>query len=129
MLPVDDVRASDGERERVVADLRTHAADGRLTVEELESRVDQALAATTRRDLAALTRDLPRARRSTSGSDDFGEHLRTYLSVMLLLVAIWALSGAGYPWFLWPACCWGFAVGLHAASAYGHRRRPRRRYV
>ncbi|HEY6775995.1 MAG TPA: DUF1707 domain-containing protein [Thermoleophilaceae bacterium] len=54
-----DLRASDGDRERAVDELRAHAADGRLTVEELEERVQRALAARTLGELADLTRDLP----------------------------------------------------------------------
>ena len=53
------IRASDDEREVVVAQLRTAAGDGRLTLEELAERVDRALAAVTRAELEALTADLP----------------------------------------------------------------------
>jgi hypothetical protein len=55
------VRASDGERDQVVALLQRHFADGRLTQAELEERVGAALAARTRDQLRALTADLPRA--------------------------------------------------------------------
>lgn len=54
-----DVRASDSEREDVISALSEHAAAGRLTLDELEVRIERALAARTRRDLAALTDDLP----------------------------------------------------------------------
>lgn len=53
------LRASDGEREHTVDILRTHAADGRLTVEELSHRVGVAYAARTRAELDALVGDLP----------------------------------------------------------------------
>jgi fatty acid desaturase len=110
-----DLRASDGDRERAVDDLRAHAADGRLTLEELEERVQRALAARTLGELAGLTRDLPdRAppappappRRRRSGRPE----LRTFLAVMVLLIAIWALTGAGYFWPVWPLVGWGFFV-------------------
>jgi len=55
----DHLRASDAEREQLVSDLRDHAADGRLTTEELEERTGAAYAATTRGELVALRRDLP----------------------------------------------------------------------
>ncbi|MGB6578241.1 MAG: DUF1707 domain-containing protein [Streptosporangiaceae bacterium] len=55
------VRASDGERDQVVALLQRHFADGRLTQAELEERVGAALAARTRDQLRALTADLPGA--------------------------------------------------------------------
>ncbi len=55
------VRASDGERDQVVARLPRHFADGRLTQAELEDRAGAALAARTRDELGALTADLPDA--------------------------------------------------------------------
>ena len=54
-------RASDAEREAVVARLRDAAAEGRLTVEELAERIDAAYAAKTRAELEPLTDDLPAA--------------------------------------------------------------------
>ena len=55
------IRASDGERDQVVAQLQRHFADGRLTQAELEERVGAALAARTRDQLHPLTADLPGA--------------------------------------------------------------------
>jgi hypothetical protein len=54
-----DLRASDAERERTVAQLRDHALAGRLTVDELDERCARAYAARTVSELAALLRDLP----------------------------------------------------------------------
>jgi len=59
----DDLRASDSERDELVDALRNHAAEGRLTTEELEERTGAAYAATTRGELVALRRDLPEAAR------------------------------------------------------------------
>jgi hypothetical protein len=56
---VAELRASDADRERTVAALRHHAAVGRLTVEELDSRSEQAYAAGTVSELATLQADLP----------------------------------------------------------------------
>lgn len=55
------IRASDGERDQVVAQLQRHFADGRMTQAELEERVGAALAARTMDQLHALTADLPGA--------------------------------------------------------------------
>ena len=125
-MPADDLRASDAEREDVVADLRTHATEGRLTVEELEERLDRVHAARTRADLAAQLADLPRparpARPRPDARAELREHVRTYLFVMALLVAIWALTGMGYFWPVWPALGWGIALLPHA----GHRPRTHR---
>jgi uncharacterized protein DUF1707 len=56
---VPDLRASDADRERSVAALRHHAAEGRLTVEELDERSEKAYAAKTLGELAELQADLP----------------------------------------------------------------------
>jgi hypothetical protein len=53
------VRASDAEREAVVARLQTAAGDGRLALEELADRLERALSAATRPELEVLTADLP----------------------------------------------------------------------
>ena len=36
--------------------------------------------------------------------------LATYLIVNAVLIVIWALSGQGYMWFLWPLGIWGVFV-------------------
>jgi len=56
------IRASDADRERAVELLRDHAAEGRLTLEELADRVSTAFRAQTGDELERLTRDLPAKR-------------------------------------------------------------------
>jgi len=53
------VRASDAEREQVVAELREHSAQGRLTLEEFSQRVDEAYGAKTLAELETVRRELP----------------------------------------------------------------------
>lgn len=53
------IRASDADRERTATLLREHHAEGRLTAEEFNDRVDRALAAKTIGELDALLADLP----------------------------------------------------------------------
>ncbi len=53
-----DLRASDADRERVVAVLAEAASDGRLTLDEHAQRVHRAYAARTLGELARLTEDL-----------------------------------------------------------------------
>ncbi len=60
--PLPAVLASDAEREHVCSVLRDASVDGRLTLDEFSIRVDRALAARTRADLAAVTADLPSVR-------------------------------------------------------------------
>ncbi len=43
-------------------------------------------------------------------------HVALYLSVHAALVGIWALTGAGYPWFLWPMLGWGIGVVSHVLT-------------
>jgi len=57
---VPDLRASDADREAAVDALRSHAMAGRLTVDELDERVERAYAAKMLSELAALQADLPR---------------------------------------------------------------------
>ncbi len=58
-VSAENVRASHTDRDQVVDIIRDAAAEGRLTIEELDQRVELALGARTLRELATLTRDLP----------------------------------------------------------------------
>jgi len=49
--PGSDYRVSDAERDAVLADLRSHTAAGRLSIEEFSRRTDEALAARTGAEL------------------------------------------------------------------------------
>jgi hypothetical protein len=53
------LRASDTERHETVEELRRHAGEGRLTLEELTQRIESAYASRTREELARITDDLP----------------------------------------------------------------------
>jgi hypothetical protein len=53
-----ELRASHEDRDRAADLLRIAAGDGRLTAEELDQRLEQALTARTLGELAALSRDL-----------------------------------------------------------------------
>jgi len=55
----DRLRASDADREHVIARLRDHFAEGRLTHDELDERITAALSAKTFGDLRVLMADLP----------------------------------------------------------------------
>ena len=111
------VRASDTERERTVASLRRAYQAGRLKLEELERRVEQAYAATWRSELRALTRDLPFEmplpaslpsfdRTRVGGRVDrfqravFRFHAWCYVSFNTVMVSMWAWGG-GHEF--WPA--------------------------
>jgi DNA-binding PadR family transcriptional regulator len=53
------IRTSDADRERSIAALRDHYAEGRITCEELNERVTAALTARTFGDLRSVMADLP----------------------------------------------------------------------
>jgi hypothetical protein len=53
------MRVSDSDRERAADVLREAAGHGRITMDELDERLELAYAAKTYADLAAVTRDLP----------------------------------------------------------------------
>lgn len=57
--PAPELRASHADRDRVAEQLRDAAGDGRLTMEELDERLERALGARTGSELALLVRDLP----------------------------------------------------------------------
>ena len=59
MVTGPDLRIADADREAAAARLREHYAQGRITLEEFNERLDAVFAATTQSQLRALTRDLP----------------------------------------------------------------------
>jgi hypothetical protein len=56
-----NLRIGDAEREAAAASLREHYAQGRLTLEEFNERLDAAYKATTQSHLNLITQDLPQA--------------------------------------------------------------------
>lgn len=136
VIPPAALRASDGDRERVVDVLRGHAADGRLTVDELAERIEQAYGARTQRELDELLRDLPatsvvaeRDPEAVPARWCAPSDLRPFLAVNLLLIVIWAATGAGYFWPIWPLLGWGIGIASHRGRRgreHGVGHRPRR---
>jgi hypothetical protein len=66
----DHVRASAADRERAIDVLKAAFAEGRLTREEHEARVERAYRSRTYADLGALTADLPAGPLGTLPSQD-----------------------------------------------------------
>ena len=60
-----ELRASHEDRDRVVELLRVSAGDGRLTVDELDERLELAMSARTYGELAKVVSDLPAAGAAT----------------------------------------------------------------
>jgi hypothetical protein len=130
----EHLRVSDTEREHAANRLREHAAAGRLTIDELDGRLETALAAQTQGQLGALFEDLPaqaphepssRARNKALG---LRIHAGAYLAASLAMIAIWAATGMGYFWPLWPILGWGIGVASHTGAwGLGRRRVPHQR--
>ena len=103
-----DLRAADADRERIAERLRGAAAEGRLGAEELEERLERAFGARTYAELDAVVTDLPAAERPPAAPARRPHPERqAFVLTSVLLVAIWALTGAGYFWPVWPILGWG----------------------
>lgn len=126
------LRASDAERDHYAELLREQAGEGRLTVDELDQRLDAAYAARTHAELALLVADLPvRAPRSARPPGPRRRRpvrpdLVPFLAVNLVLIAIWAATGGGYFWPLWPLLGWGLGL-MGPCGRVLPRRRPQAR--
>lgn len=114
----DRLRSSSAERERIATILRAAAEAGLLTLDEVDERLAACYQSQFRDQLPPLVADLPdhgrglvppdpeeqaaerRARRSAG--NELGGHVAGVLMVSLVLIGIWAISGAGFFWPAWP---------------------------
>jgi class 3 adenylate cyclase len=131
-LHESSLRASDADRERVAELLRHHYGAGRLSEEDLSERVEAVYGVRTTLELEALTADLPSAPEPGHGQrrgvldTSFRIHLTVYIVVNVMLIGIWAASGGGYFWPVWPILGWGIGVGCHGAPLLARRGTPPR---
>ena len=140
------LRASDADREQFVERLRQHHVEGRLTADELDERAERAYTARYLGDLDALATDLPPlpppATAAPGHSADVGPPprprppgpsraaakaalYRTVLwfgMVSVLLLVIWATTGADYFWPIWPILGFLIAIGWQVFNLYGPQR-------
>jgi hypothetical protein len=133
------LRASNDDREQVIDTLKAAFVQGRLTKDELDTRVGQTLASRTYADLAALTADIPagltgtkplrkpaparpRRRVSTAAKAGVGVIIAV---IMLLVTAIAADSGVSIADALFPVAvitfvasfiAWGWTLSVRAES-------------
>jgi hypothetical protein len=86
---LDRIRATHFDRVQVIGTLKNALVQGRLTEDEYDARMDQASAAQTHADLAALIADLPAG--SAAARPPTAKHVRT--GVIAILVAASTLGG------------------------------------
>jgi len=60
------------------------------------------------------------ARETAKNKVEFYTHLIMYISVNLLLIAIWyvTLGPNGFPWFIFPLFGWGIGIAAHYIEAF-----------
>ncbi len=124
MIPGDPTLASDAERDEVVARLQSAHVEGRLDDAELADRLEAALAARTRGDLASLLIDLPTdapggavvpvpepVLPAQRGDDSMAAAWAAWAVASSVTFVVWLIvfvtAGGVYPWFLWVAGPWG----------------------
>jgi Domain of unknown function (DUF1707) len=107
-----DLRVGDAERDTTATLLREHYAQGRLSTDELNERLDATFSATTQGQLAEITHDLPRLttaapQRQPPAPVPHHHHGRALAKVVTLLVVA--------------AMVLGVAAIAHGAGSHGPR--------
>ncbi|NEA24177.1 DUF1707 SHOCT-like domain-containing protein [Actinomadura bangladeshensis] len=145
MAPNPDIRASDADRDRVAASLREHCALGRITMDELQERLDSVYGSKTLGDLQEITADLPEedlyqlpvpasqpkstasvAKPPSRDLDVRGTKAMwgAWATVSAINFTVWLIvlvtTGAVYPWWIWVAGPWGAILLMR--TIFGDRR-------
>jgi hypothetical protein len=94
-----DIRVSDAERSEVADRLAEHYGDGRLDESEFSDRVDQAMRAKTRSDLAGLFDDLPDTEAPGVVVRPRRRRGRHPLLLVALIIMIAVAAGRTVAWF------------------------------
>ena len=58
------------------------------------------------------------ARKRVEEKKGFYIHFAVYILVNIMLVIIWAVTGAGFPWFVFPLGGWGIGVLFHFLGVF-----------
>ncbi|MET9215181.1 MULTISPECIES: DUF1707 SHOCT-like domain-containing protein [unclassified Nocardia] len=126
-------RASDAERNAIVAQLSTHLADGRLDLTEYDQRVAKVYATATRDELAVVLSDLPQltTQQASAPAEKKGARIPvwqrieagSWLGVSLIVVVIWGLISlsAGeltYFWPMWVIGPWGAVLVFRVLTGW-----------
>ncbi len=133
VTPATPVRIGDAERDEAVSALGDHFAAGRLTREELDERIDQAVQAKFSTDLEPLFADLPKAEREPArsgprpGRPRQGSPLFLILPLMVIGLVLAALA-LGTPQILW-GLVWIAILGRFWGGRWGGGRGPHGPYA
>lgn len=121
-----EIRASDAEREQIARTLQTAATDGRLTLEEMEERLEQLYSTKYRHELEVLVRDLPAAApeagparleeapRARRFSGPLAVHAVVVGVMSVMLIGRWVASDAPFFWPVFPMFWLWMSVLVHA---------------
>lgn len=145
MAAAPEMRASDGDRDRVAAALREHVAEGRLTIDEFNERLEQVYQSRTYGELARLTSDLPEidlhrlpataqpVRRPRPSRDDKARAAlkaswSAWAGASAVNWVIWLIVGVSsghfvYPWPLWVMGPWGVILLMGTIFGTAHQSR------
>jgi hypothetical protein len=143
MAATPEMRASDNDRDRVAEALREHVAQGRLSVDEFNERLELVYQSKTYGDLAKLTSDLPdtdlhslpaQARPVPARKPSGGAHkgLKAAWAAWAMVSAInwtiWLIVSVTsfsfiYPWPIWVMGPWGAVLLISTLFADDRRRR------
>jgi hypothetical protein len=118
------VRVSDADRQATIEQLSRHTGEGRLTLEEFEARVDEALEAKTQSDLRLAMRELPTQRPSIRQRYSAGMLRAVTVWAFILVVAAIAI-GPGALWWLVPLAFFRFGGFGHHHHHRSRSERPR----
>ncbi|MBO0875952.1 MAG: DUF1707 domain-containing protein [Pseudonocardia sp.] len=118
------VRASDAEREETASAIRHAAAEGRLTMEELDERLASVYEARMRHELEPLVADLPAppapkpapVRYPLTPGDQLalGVHLVLVLVLVVAVLTRWLASGMVFFWPIFPIFWAVVTLAVHA---------------
>jgi hypothetical protein len=108
------MRASDDDRQVLIDQLRSHTADGRLSLEEFEVRVGTVYAARTLGELRAIVLDLPPV------IEPHRRHRMVQMPTPVLIAALVLIGSVLLGHFAW----WLIPIGFWIFGGCGQQRMP-----
>lgn len=132
-----EIRASDSERDKVASAIQAATAEGRLTMEEADERLERLFATKFRHELAQLTADLPseapapptpspERKPRMIGRVPLGLAIHGAIVAVwsVLLIVRWSAMDVPFFWPIFPMFWMGVSLLVHAAIR-GRRNRWR----